>query len=301
MLNLQTTGKAFVFLTLSSIFWGATAPIMKLTLGQVPLFSLAFIRMAAASIILFFALRKNLSIKREDFLMFVCAALFGVTLNIALFFKGLQLTDAINASFLVASVPIITIFAAHFFLGEKVTKMITLSAIVAFAGIFIIIGKPEGGMDPKKVLGNTLLLLATVSWVVHEIVSKKLLKKYPPEVIVFYSLAIGAISFLPFFAIEFIKNQSWLFNLSNVSIFGIIYGILFSSLFAYLLWQKGLSKLPVGQASFFFYLDPISGAILSVILLGEKVTGTLIIGGALILIGVIMAEHKRKASPLHGK
>ena len=51
--------------------------------------------------------------------------------------------------------------------------------------------------------------------------------------------------------------------------------------------------------TFFFYLDPVSGAALSIILLGEKLTPQLLVGGALIAAGVILAEHHRKYHPLH--
>jgi len=57
--------------------------------------------------------------------------------------------------------------------------------------------------------------------------------------------------------------------------------------------------MPAGQAAFFFYLDPVSGTILSIILLGEKLTPQLLIGGILIAAAVLLVEQKRRAHPLH--
>ena len=290
---------AFLLTATAAIIWGATAPIMKLTLTEIPIFSLAFIRMLAASLILAVLISKKLTIKKADWPNFILAAIAGVTLNLSFFFLGLKLTDAINASFLVASVPILTIFAAHFYLKEKIGIRLILAALVAFGGTAVIIGKPYGPVNFSQMAGNLLLLAAGAFWVIHEMIAKKLLKIYDAGTVAFYSMAIGAVSLFIPFLIEFFKNPAWVSQVTAIGAGGLIYGIIFSSLIAYWAWQKGLSILPAGQASFFFYLDPVSGAALSIILLGEKLTPQLLVGGALIAAGVILAEHHRKYHPLH--
>ena len=295
-----TINHSLLLIASAAIIWGATAPIMKLTLTQVPVFSLAFIRMAAAALILGLLIAKKLKIKRVDLPLFVAAAVTGVTLNLTFFFLGLKLTQAILASFLVASVPIFTLIAANFYLKEKLTLRLILASLVAFIGVSVIIGSPQTlSQTPGQILGNILLLLAALSWVAHEIIAKKLLATYDGGTVAFYSMAIGGITFLPVSIWEYLRNPAWFAGVNTTGVLGIVYGILFASLFAYWAWQKGLAKLPAGQASFFFYLDPISGAILSIILLGEKLTLSLIIGGVLIAAGVFLAERKRKIHPLH--
>ena len=231
--------------------------------------------------------------------MLSLAALTGVTLNLAFFFLGLKLTQAINASFLVAAVPIFTILAAHFYLKEKFNSRLILASLIAFAGVALIIGKPYAGVSSRELAGNFLLLLATLSWVAHEIFAKKLLKTYDGGTVAFYSMAIGAFTFLPLALLEFVKNPNWINQVTLSGFMGILYGIFFASLIAYWAWQKGLSLLPAGQAAFFFYLDPISGTILAIILLGEKLTPQLAAGGLLISLGVILIEHKRHQHPLY--
>ena len=290
---------AFLLTAFAALIWGATAPIMKLTLQEVPVFSLAFIRMSLASLILASIIFSKLKIKKRDLPMLSLAALTGVTLNLAFFFLGLKLTQAINASFLVAAVPIFTILAAHFYLKEKFNSRLILASLIAFAGVALIIGKPYAGVSSRELVGNFLLLLATLSWVAHEIFAKKLLKTYDGGVVAFYSMAIGAFTFLPLALLEFVKNPNWINQVTLSGFMGILYGIFFASLIAYWAWQKGLSLLPAGQAAFFFYLDPISGTILAIILLGEKLTPQLILGGILIAVAVLLIEHKRRAHSLH--
>ena len=291
--------QAIILLTSASIIWGATAPIMKLTLEQIPVFSLAFIRMAVASAILGIFVIGQLKIRKSDQLTFIAAAITGVTLNLTFFFIGLKLTSAILASFLVASVPIFTMLAAHIYLKEKFTTRLIFASAVALLGVTIIIGKPDGAFNLIQTIGNVLLLLSTFAWVAHEIIAKKLLKVYDAATVTFFTTAIGALTFLPLFIWEYLKNPLWINHVNSTGLLGLLYGIIFASLIAYWAWQKGLSLLPAGEASFFFYLDPISGGILSIILLKERLTPTLIIGAILIAAGVFLAEHNRKSHPLH--
>lgn len=290
---------AFLYTATAAIIWGATAPIMKLTLQEIPVFSLAFIRMSIASIILGILIFKNLKIKKEDYLTFFWAAITGVTLNLAFFFIGLKLTEAILAAFLIASVPIFTMIGAHFYLKEKFTTRLILASIVALVGVVVIIGRFDKPVTPLQILGNILLLISTISWVAHEIIAKKLLRVYDGGTVAFYSMAIGAFTFLPLFVWEYFTSPNWISEVSTRGFLGLLFGIFFASLAAYWAWQKGLALLPAGQAAFFFYLDPISGAILSMILLGEKLTPSLITGGILIASAVLLAEQKHKNHSLH--
>lgn len=259
---------------------------------------LAFLRMFFASVILGLLTFRSLKIDKADYYPFALVALTGVTVHIALFFFGLKLAPAINAALLTAAVPLFTLLAAHVYLKEKLNTKLIISSLLALSGVLIIIGKPDHTTTLLTIVGNILLLLSALSWVGHEILAKKLFVKYKGSTVAFYTMAIGAVSFIPFALLEHMSNPLWYQKVSTAGFLGILYGIFLASLVAYWAWQTGLSKLPAGQASFFFYLDPISGAILAMLLLGEKMTTNLAIGGLLITIGVILAEQKRRSHPL---
>ena len=292
---------AFLYTATAAIIWGATAPIMKLTLTQVPIFSLIFIRMGIASLILAFFLYKKLRIKKEDIKSFIYASITGISLHMALFFIALKLTSAMTVALIVATVPILTLFAAHLYLREKITNRLIFASAVALLGAIIIIGNPFGHTTLIQTIGNFLLLGSALMIVIAEIITKKLLKKYEASVVSFYTMAIGSLSVLPVALWEFWQNPAWIGQITYVGLAGILFGILFASLIAYTAWYKGLSLMPTGEASFFFYLDPVSGVIFSIILLGEKITSSIILGGVFVAIGVFLAEHKRKAHPLHSR
>jgi len=284
---------AILALIAASIIWGLTGPIMKQTLFYVPIFSLAFIRFAVASVVIFPFVANRLSIDKKDVLLLIIYALFGVTFNITFFFWGLTLTSALNSGIIVSTIPIFTLLAAELFLKEKVTKNIVIGSLIGMLGIGIIIGRSfmKNGVTLSP-LGDFIILLAMFSFVVHEMLSKKLFKKYSAFPLSFYAFFIGAISFFPAALYEFSQNSSWINNLPSSAIFGIVYGIFFSSLTAYCLWHWGLSKMDATRAGFFYYLDPIASTIGAVVILSEKITQPFVLGAILIFLGLFFAEGR---------
>lgn len=287
------------YIIVSAILWGATVPIMKLALADIPPFSLALLRMAFATILFYPFVAKQLKFDRVDFPRIFWAALTGVTLNLSLFFFGLKYSQAIIAAFLIAAMPIFALSASHVFLKEKITKNIVLASILSLAGVVIIIGKPTQGFTIVQAVGSILLLGASLVSVVNEILAKKLLRKYKADPITFATFFIGAVTLVPLALIELKTSANWYTTISIKSYLALLYGIFFSSIVAYAFWHRGLARLSAGKAAFFFYLDPVTGAVFSILLLNETINMPMVVGAVLITLGVFMAEAQRKNHPLH--
>jgi drug/metabolite transporter (DMT)-like permease len=282
---------AFIALFIASIIWGATAPIMKLTITSMPLFILAFLRFGVAALILFPFVAKQLDIKRQHVPLLIISSLCGITFNITFFFLGLSLTSALNASVISASVPLFTLLLAHLMLKEKLQRRVVIGALLGILGILVIIGKGffQGGVAFSPI-GDFFLLMSAFTFVMYEIFSKELFAQYKPLPIAFYALLIGAVSFLPAAVYERYMNPLWLDKITPDTRLGIAYGILLSSLAAYCLWQWGLSKIEASRVGFFVYLHPIVGTITAVLLLSEKITPLFIVGSLCIFCGLFVAE-----------
>lgn len=282
---------AIIALIIASIIWGATGSVMKLTLQHIPVFSLALIRFGSAAIILFPFVAKKLTIQKQHILILITTALFGITIHISAFFFGLKSTSAMNAGIIVTSLPLFSLFFAHLFLKEKVSPNLIIGGLIGFLGIgFIILKDVIASGFAFAPLGDILILTSTFSFLIYEILSKKLFKVYDSLTITYYSFLFGALGFIPGAVYETFQNPQWPFNLPPSAIAGIVFGIFLSSLSAYSLWQWGLSKLPAAKVGFFLYLDPIVSTIAAILLLSEKITPPFLIGAALIFTGLFLAE-----------
>lgn len=289
---------AFIYLVTAAILWGAVVPIMKITLEEIPIFSLIFLRMGFASILLLPFVYKKLKIEKVDWKDVFLASFFGTNLNLAFFFFGLEHTQAINASVILATSPVFTLAFAHYVLKEKFSIKLALGSLLSLMGTIIIIGFPAIHLDLLSTLGNISLIASSLAWVGHEIYAKKMLKKYNPLVVSFYTTAIGAVIFFPIAISELVTKPLWYNHITTSGFLGLLYGIIFASFIAYSFWQKGLAALPASEASFVFYLLPLFGIIFSIILLHERFNPILIVGSIIILSGIVLAEYHRKTNPL---
>lgn len=302
-MKFTTVQKAFLALIVANTIWGAASPIFKLSLQNIPPFTLAFLRFFIAAVILLPILRGAIRLKltsRRDFLLLLTNALLGITVNIIFFFLGLRLTLALNAPVIASAAPIITLFVAILFLREPFRWKRFLGMLLGTIGILVIIFEPllAQGFD-GSVVGNLFLLLATFGAVGGTVTGRELLKKYPPLTHTFWTFAIGTASFLPLAVYEYVQNPLLYAALDWRGYLGIIFGGFLSSAAAYSLFNWGLSKISATDTAMFTYIDPVAGGVLSVLILKEPITGLFLLGAALIFVGIGIAEGRLHYHPFH--
>ncbi len=302
-MKFSTVQKAFVALIIANIIWGAAAPIFKLSLQNIPPFTLAFLRFFIGALVLTACLRSRIfppEFTPHDTVLFFINALSAITFNIALFFLGLTLTLSINAPVIASSAPILTLLFALVILKEPFVLKKFAGMIFGTMGILIIVIEPllEKGVD-GSLLGNILLLGATISAVVGTITGKRLFERYDPLMLTFWTFVVGAVSFLPLAGWEYLKNPALYTLLDWRGYTGIVFGSLLSSALAYVLYNWGLSKISATDTAIFTYIDPVIGSILAVYLLHEPVTQFFILGSILIFIGIFLAEGRIHYHPFN--
>ena len=69
--------------------------------------------------------------------------------------------------------------------------------------------------------------------------------------------------------------------------------IVFGSVISYLLYVYVLTELAASRAAAFNYLQPVMASALGFWILSERLTSNVLTGGALILVGVYLAERER--------
>lgn len=286
--------KGTIALIIANIIWGFASPIFKIGLENITPFILAFLRFSIASILLGIFLGKKTKLPvttKHDWYLLVAYAISAITVNILFFFFGLRLTLAMNAPIIASAQPILTFLFAFLFLKEKQKLRKVIGMIIGTLGILVIILEPIffKGID-GNVLGNLLLLIATIGAVIGTLIGRTIFQKYDPLTLMFWAFVIGACSFLPPALVEYSVHPTVFQTLDIRGISGIVYGSLFSSAIAYALFAWGLARIPASEASLFTYIDPIAGTILSFFLLREPVTTPFIIGSIAIFLGIFIAE-----------
>lgn len=268
--------------------------VVKLVLQEFPPMSLAFLRFSFASLLIapfFLAETKKVKIKKEDLPKFIAIGIFAITLNITFFFEGIKRTTAINASILTLIIPMLSVLLGWLFLKEKIYLVNLLGIAMGFLGALVIIGIPQligGSASSQILLGNILIILASTSWVFGAIISKQILSKYPSLVVTALAFLVGILTFFLPASLEYFKNPAWISQVTVLGILGLSFMTLLSSISAYFLFEWGLAKTSVAIADLFQYIEPFIATVLAILILGERISTTFLIGAILIAIGVYL-------------
>lgn len=284
----------YLALVVAHLIWGANFIVAKLTLQEIPVMALAFIRFAFASLLLlpFLLLeKKKPKIKVSDLPRLLVIGITMVTLNIALFYEGITRTSATTASILTLIIPVFSVLAGWIILKERLYVINLIGVASGLMGAIFIIGVPSlvvGNIDAKTFMGNTLILLASISWVIGMIVSRQMLKKYSSLEITSVAFLTGVITFLIPAIYEYLQNPHWPNQVSLLGLLGLFFITVLSSICAYFLIEWGISYIPVSRANIFQYIEPLVATTLGVLVLGEAIGISFIVGSILIGLGVYL-------------
>ena len=276
--------------------WAASWIFIKVALRDIPPYTLAFLRFStAAPVIYALSLAKfgkeKVRITMEEVPTYVLLGLTGVTLLYVTEFKALEYTTAINASILINISVIFIAFFAFFFLGENLGKKEWLGILISFIGvIFVVSNGAVEFLHTNTFIGDILMMISSIFWAVYSIVGKKFLETREPIIVTTYAFIFGAIFLIPFSVYEGLIHIIW--KISPIDWIAVFYLSFFCSVFAYIVWYQAIKQENASEVAVFLYLIPLFTALLANIFLKEKITPFLIIGGALIICGVHLAQKK---------
>ena len=214
------------------------------------------------------------------------ASIVANTLQYSITYTGLNHIEASSAVLLVQmEVPFGVIFA-FFMLKEKPTLRALIGITIAFIGVYVLTGSPN--LD-GKFFGIALTILGSAIWALGQVMVKPLSKEINPLALVAWlALFSGPIliclsALIEGNTINHLSNGSFDHWLIAIYIGFIMQPITYGC-FYYVLKNNPLYKvLPIVTMGI-----PPTGLLAAIFLLGEKPTAELFIGGAIIIIGVIL-------------
>ena len=284
-INKQTI--AFLIVLLSSIIGGGVSPFTKIVLKVIPPMTYTLIRFFLSLIFIVFVTQKMPKINKKT-LPVICLSLLS-TLNIVLFAFGIKMTTATVAQALYAAVPVITALLTAKLLKEKLTTSKVAGIILSLVGFAIIILLPILGKSDVfqgNLVGNLLIFIGVISYSFYTTLSKRYQKEYSPTQLTaffFLTTTLAQLILVPF---EIYGKHNWISLVNIQTIVALGYIIVLATILSYWLYQYIIKIGGSIMASMSLYISPVATFAWSAILLGEKLTVGLLIGGLLALVGV---------------
>ncbi|MDQ3073435.1 MAG: DMT family transporter [Bacteroidota bacterium] len=251
------------------------------------------LRVLTALVLLFFyhtLLIKKKIANAKDYLKIAVCALFGVAINMLLFFEGLSLTSPINASLMMVTTPILVLLIA-FISGLERISIIRLCGILSGAAgaamLVLASGESIGDGDWK---GDIMVLLNAASFGIYLVLVKPLMKRYHSVTIIFWSFVFGSFMVLPF-GYNDLADTQWQ-TITSEAWLCIGFVTVFTTFIAYALNAWALQHVSASVVGSYIYLQPLLGTIIAIASGKYLLHWQQVIFAIMILTGVYMTSFR---------
>ena len=286
-----------VHLGLLSLMWGSSYLFIKIGVETLPPLSVATLRIAIGLAILAVAVAVTRTPLPRDPRTLGHLAVLGVV-NVAIPFGLIgwaeQRIDSGLAGMLQASSPIFTLVIAGTFLqDERITAMRLTGVVVGFAGIVVLSGSNLGelgsGAGQERVLGNLAIVASSLCYAIGNVYARRNLRQARPLVLAIGQVGAGLVVLL---ALARVVDGGVVMPAVPGAAFSVLWLGAVGTGFAYMVFFRILTTWGATRASLVAYLMPVVAVALGIIVLGETIDATFLLGALLALAGIWIANRR---------
>jgi drug/metabolite transporter (DMT)-like permease len=282
------------------IAFGSLAVAGKIVVRTLEPGSLALVRLAgAAAVFAVLALARRDPAARpippRDVLAIGGCALLGIFGNQVLFLYGLRLTSAVNATVLVATIPVFTVLVAILLRREPARATALAGVGLAFAGVLWLVGGAALELGGAGVLGDVLIVLNSIAYAFYLVLVRGLVERHGSVRVVTIGFAFGTLFALPLGAPSLVAEapsiEPWIWAL-------VIYVVAVPTVFTYLANAWALRFVTSSIVAIYIYVQPVFAALLAWLFLDETVSPRVLVTAAMVFAGIWLASRPSFRIPL---
>jgi drug/metabolite transporter (DMT)-like permease len=276
---------------------GSSIAVGKVAVSRLPVFLLSGLRFAVASVILVTLValleRPLPRVTRRDLGVLALQSFAGIFAFNVLLLYGLSYTSAAEGGIVTSTTPAVAAALAVIVLGERWSGARTAGVALVVVGILALnlAGSGLGTRGPWPLVGNLLVFGAVVGEAVFVVCSRVAAQRLPPLVVATAISALGFLMFLPIAALELrafplsrLAPTDW----TIVAYYGVLVTVV-----AFLLWARGVARVPASVASVFTGVLPVSALAFSHAALVEIITAGHLLAAALVAAGIVVLARAR--------
>jgi drug/metabolite transporter (DMT)-like permease len=271
---------------------GSSVVVGKVAVARLPIFLLSGLRFALASMVLLVLVvvleRPLPRVGRRDAAVLALQAFAGIFGFNVLLLYGLAFTSAAEGGIVTSTTPAVAATLAVVVLGECWNRARIGGVVLAVVGV-LALNVSGGGLEargPRPVLGDVLVFGAVVGEAIFVVCSRVASQRLPPLVV---ATAISVLGFAMFLPVAVVEMRAFPLSRLTAGDWAMIgyYGLLVTVV-AFLLWARGVARVPASAASVFTGVLPVSALALSHLALGESVTPAHLLAAALVVAGIVV-------------
>lgn len=286
---------AFILL---GLIWGSSFAWIKIAVEEIPPATLVAWRMSLGAVgilLLLPFLGVRLPLTARGLAPLAVMGAINAGLPIFLISWGQQFVDSGTAAVLNSLVPIFSLVIAGLLLRtEPVTALRVIGLVVGFCGAALLAARElELRADTAALLGALAVVLAACSYAAGASFARYRIRSTHRYVVAAGTLVFAA---LYMWVLALVADGGVIVPRETPTLIAVIWLGLLGSFFAYVLYFFLIEKLGATLSSMVTYMFPVVGVGLGVTLLGERFDATLVIGTALVIIGIAVVTLRYDAA-----
>ncbi len=276
----------------AAALWGGMYVVSAGTFSRIPPVTLGLLRLVVGVAVLAVALRFRLGLGRRELPRIVAAgAIVGLTLVFQ--FVGTGLTGGAEGALLTTTTPAFVLLFGAVLERERVDPAAWLGVAVALAGVAVVAGRNATGASvegelaglPSRLVGDALLVGSAATWALYSSVGRPLVHAVGAVRAILGSSAVAVLLVAPLVPIELASAA--LPPLDLPAIAAVAYLGVGATAVAWSLWYRGYAAAPPAVSAAAFFAQPIVGAALGALALGEPIDPPFVAGALLIGAGIL--------------
>lgn len=234
--------------------------------------------------------RENLAaLSAVDWLSLVVLAILSGAFAPALVYLALEKTTVTNVLLMGRIEPPLMLLLSVVLFKEKVDRWAVTGTVITIVGALAIFGLQYRGDPMGFGLGELQAALAAVAWVVAALLSRTFLQRVPLGIFTVFRTAVGTVVFFAFatylFGAGHFQDAFSPFLWKWMLVYGTVVVVA-----GQLCWFQGIATTNASQVSLANAFTPVAGVIFAVLLLGEAPGSAVLVGGAIIVLGIAVAQ-----------
>ena len=285
----------YLLLTLTPFFWACNWIIGRGLATSIPPMAMTFYRWFFALLMLApFAwphVRREWPIVWKNRRIMLLLGVVGVGSHNALAYLGLNYTTAMNGVILNSFIPVMIIALSWVVLHQRLAPVQLMGVAVSLTGVLSILS--QGSLANLATLqvnrGDLFVMLSMLLWSIYTICLRWKPAGLNMLTFLFVIALVGDMVILPFYLVESAMGATMTFTPTSIA--ALLCVALFSSVLAYIFWNRGVEQVGASVAGLFVHLMPVFGTILAWLFLGERLYAYHVVGIALILGGIYVTSR----------
>ncbi len=286
--------RGYLLVLAATVCWATSGTFIKIILQTYGLsaWTLAFWR-DLFTFSIFLAITASmgaakLRVERRDLLRFAALGAISIGIFHVLWALAVTMIPVAVATVLNYTAPVFVVLFAWALWHERPNRRQTMALLLAFAGCVLVTGAYKLADASVNWLGLLVGLSTGLTYGLFTIVGKPTLKRYDSWTVLTYAFGFATLTLLilqPGAALAMFARplSAWLWILTLVIV---------STVTGFGFYMKGLTFLSASSASITATLEPVIATGFAYTLLGEVIGPVQMIGGALVILAVILLAGK---------